>query len=202
MNSHRLFDVADAACHLARAIAARMRMWIAILIGVALGMLFSRMAAAQSISIEGGRSYAGEYFSAPESAPVAFGEVTLGQHPIGATRFSWEPDAIAGWLDGRDIPRYQTARYATRDHIWLLGAGIRLHFGAEDAWYRPFFFSFQPTLHTGRTHSLSSAYEFTSTFGWQMHHWMVAVRHSSNAFLHEPNLGETMLIVGLTFRMR
>jgi hypothetical protein len=154
-----------------------------------------------ALSVEGGRSYAGEYFGAPESAPAVFGEAVFGEHAIGQSNVTWRLDVIGGWIDGRDIPRFQTSRYTTRDHIWLAGVRPRFQFGAPDAWYRPFFFSFQPSLHTGRTHSLSSSYEFTSTLGWQMHHWMIAIRHSSNAFLHEPNLGETALIVGLTFRL-
>ena len=47
--------------------------------------------------------------------------------------------------------------------------------------------------------ALSSSYEFTYTIGWQAKHWMMGIRHSSNAYLHEPNRGESVLLLGLTF---
>lgn len=72
---------------------------------------------------------------------------------------------------------FRDDHYTTRDHIWMLSAGLRFQYGAPNAWYRPLFFSFQPSLHTGRTQGLSSSYEFTSTLGWQGEHWMFALRH-------------------------
>jgi hypothetical protein len=121
-------------------------------------------------------------------------------HAIGSSRFSWAPDVTAGWIDGRDnISRFRDTRYTTRDHVWLLAGGLRLQFGAQEAWYRRLFFSFQPSLHTGRTQGLSTSYEFTSTLGWQGEHWMLGLRHSSNGFFHLPNLGENMVLVGVTF---
>ena len=156
-------------------------------------------AADPQLSVEGGLSYMGRYYTVKQSAPVIFIEVVFDEHRIGRSRFSWSPDVMGGWMDGRDFDRYDTKTFTTRDHIWLVAAGVRLHYGDADAWYRPLFFSFQPTLHTGRTPGLSSAYEFTETLGWQARHWMVGVRHISNGFLHQPNLGETMFIVGVTF---
>lgn len=61
------------------------------------------------------------------------------------------------------------------------------------------FFSAQGMLHTGHTPALSGSYDFMLTLGWQARHWMIGVRHSSNAFLHMPNEGETMLVGGITF---
>lgn len=150
-------------------------------------------------SIEGGRSYLGGFYAADNSAPAVFGEAVFSDHAMGDSRFTWAPDIIAGWIDGRDIARYRNSRYTTADHIWMAGAGLRFHYGDANAWYRPLFFSFQPSLHTGRTEALSSSYEFTSTLGWQASHWLLAIRHSSNAYLHMPNRGETMLLLGLTF---
>jgi hypothetical protein len=156
-------------------------------------------AAGPQISVEGGESYVGGYFTLNDGAPAVFAEAVFDEHGIGSSRFTWAPDVTAGWIDGRDIAYFRSDRYTTRDHIWLLAAGLRFHYGDANAWYRPLFFSFQPTLHTGRTPALSSSYEFTSTLGWQCEHWMVALRHSSNAYLHMPNRGENLLLMGVTF---
>lgn len=48
MNDRREPGIVDSARGIARSVATRMRPWIAVLIGVALGMLFSRMAAADN----------------------------------------------------------------------------------------------------------------------------------------------------------
>lgn len=83
------------------------------------------------------------------------------------------------------------------DHIVLLAAGARFRYGAPGDWYHHFFFGFQPALHTGRTRALSSAYEFVSTLGWQAERFSVPICHISNGSLHEPNCGETMLLLGV-----
>ncbi|MGH8144898.1 MAG: acyloxyacyl hydrolase, partial [Rhodanobacteraceae bacterium] len=41
------------------------------------------------------------------------------------------------------------------------------------------------------------AYEFVSTLGWQARRFSVQIRHISNGSLHEPNCGETMLLLGV-----
>jgi hypothetical protein len=157
------------------------------------------MAADPQFSVEGGLSFLGGYFTWDQGAPAVFAEGVFDEHAFGDSRFTWSPDVTVGWIDGRDIARFEHDRYTTREHIWMLAGGVRFHYGASGDWYRPLFFSFQPTLHTGRTQGLSSSYEFTSTLGWQGAHWMFALRHSSNAFLHMPNKGENMLVMGVTF---
>jgi hypothetical protein len=47
--------------------------------------------------------------------------------------------------------------------------------------------------------ALSSAFEFTTTVGYQGDHWSVGVRHISNGGIHEPNRGETLAVVGFAF---
>jgi hypothetical protein len=150
-------------------------------------------------SIEGGWSFMGTHFTADQAAAAAFGEAVFGDHAIGSTHITWAPDVTAGWISGRDDPPHFYEHYSSRDDIWLVAAGLRFHFGAADAWYRPFFTSVQATLHTGHTPALSGCYEFTITFGWQFAHWMIGVRHSSNADTHLPNLGESMLVGGISF---
>ncbi|HTV86264.1 MAG TPA: lipid A 3-O-deacylase [Dyella sp.] len=141
----------------------------------------------------------GEHFTTNQAAAAAFGEAVFDQHSIGSTNITWAPDAGVGWVSGRGDPRRVYAHYSTRDDVWMVAAGLRFHFGAADAWFAPFFASVQPTLHTGHTPALSGCYEFTLTFGWQFQHWMIGVRHSSNANTHLPNLGESMLVAGITF---
>jgi Lipid A 3-O-deacylase (PagL) len=149
---------------------------------------------ATHIEFEGGRSYMDSY-----GTKAAFIEATFDEHPIGDSRFTWAPDVSVGWIDGRHIFRYVTSRPGVTDSILLVAAGARLHYGAPDAWYHPFFFSFQVAGQTGRSQGLSSAGEFVSTIGWQWKVVSFQIRHVSNGGITEPNRGETMALVGLGF---
>lgn len=151
-------------------------------------------AAAARIEWQDGRSYMDH-----AAAPTVFVEDTFGERPIGSSRFTWAPDFSIGWIAGRNMPRYRSARYATTDPVWLVAGGVRLRYGAEGNGYHALFFSFQPVLHTGRTQALSSAYEFASTLGWQGNVFSIQIRHISNGSLHEPNRGETMALLGARF---
>jgi hypothetical protein len=151
-------------------------------------------ATAARLEIQGGRSYMDSY-----ATNTVFVEGVFNEYRIGDSRFSWSPDVSLGWLDGRNIARFDGGRYTTRDQIWLLAGGARLHYGEADDWYRPLFLSFQPALHTGRTQALSTPYEFVSTLGWQGRRFSLQVRHISNGNLHHPNRGETMALVGVAF---
>ena len=48
-------------------------------------------------------------------------------------------------------------------------------------------------VQTGRTEALSGDPQFISTFGWRWGRFSLLARHVSNASLHQPNDGETML---------
>lgn len=148
--------------------------------------------AAPTFELQLGRSY-----TSSRGAAAAFTEGTFAERSIGSTRVTWTPDVSAGWIDGRDVRRHRRSRYSITDSIWLVAAGARFRYGARGDWYHHLFFSFQPALHTGRTRALSSAYEFVSTLGWQAQRFSIQVRHISNGSLHEPNCGETMLLVGV-----
>jgi hypothetical protein len=152
-----------------------------------------------AMSIEGGWSFMGLDYTVNKSTAAAFVEALFDDHPIGSSAFTWASDVTAGWISGRDYPSEHYQGYTTRDDIWLIAGGLRFHYGDASAWYRPLFFSLQPTLHSGQTVAESGNYEFTLTLGWQAAHWMLGVRHSSNADLHGPNVGETMLVGGITF---
>ena len=151
-------------------------------------------AAAARLEIQGGRSYMDSY-----ATNTVFVEGVFDEHRLGDTRFSWSPDVSLGWLDGRNIARFDGNRYTTRDQIWLLAGGARLHYGDASDWYRSLFLSFQPALHTGRTQALSTPYEFVSSLGWQGRRFSVQIRHISNGNLHHPNRGETMALLGVAF---
>lgn len=151
-------------------------------------------ASATHLEIQAGRSYLDEHAS-----NTAFVEATFADHRIGNSRFRWSPDVSLGWIAGRDVPRYRNNAITTRDQIWLLAGGMRLHYGDPGDWYQPLFLSFQPAVHSGRTQALSSAYEFVSSLGWQGRRLSVQIRHISNGGLHKPNLGETMALVGVGF---
>ncbi|MEW9571718.1 acyloxyacyl hydrolase [Rhodanobacter sp. Si-c] len=162
---------------------------------VAAALAFAALpAAATQIELQAGRSYMDNH-----AANTVFVESVFDEHPLGNTSLHWAPDVSLGWIDGRDIGRYQHARYGTRGAIWLAAGGVRLNAGSSSDWYHHFFYSFQVALHSGRTQALSSAYEFVNSVGWQWHHFSFEIRHISNGKLHEPNRGETMALVGVGF---
>lgn len=130
---------------------------------------------------------------------TVFVEGVTDDYRIGSSGFSWSSVVSLGWIDGRDIARFDGSRYSTRDQVCVLAGGARFHYGDTSDWYRPLFFSFQPALQTGRTQALSTPYEFVSTLGWQGRHFSVQVRHISNGNLHHPNRGETMALLGVAF---
>lgn len=168
------------------------RAWVALLLVLVAAVAMA--APGPRLELQAGQSY-----KAAKGSPAmaVFVEGIFAEHAIGSTRFTWAPGVSGGWINGRNESRYRHARYTTADHIWLLAAGARLRYGSQDNWYHHLFFSFQPALHTGRTRALSSAYEFVSTLGWQARRFSVQIRHISNGSLHEPNCGETMLLVGV-----
>ncbi|MCK9539241.1 lipid A 3-O-deacylase [Dokdonella sp.] len=161
-----------------------------LLAGLAMG---APAAAAPLLGIQAGASFMDE-----EATPAVFLESVLAEHPLGASRFTWAPDFSLGWIDGRNVTGHDERGYTPRESVWLAAAGARLRYGNTGDPHHAWFFSFQPALQRGRTVALSSGYEFISTFGWQGERLSVALRHVSNAGFHEPNLGETMLLVGFS----
>jgi len=152
-------------------------------------------AAAQSIEVQGGRSYMDSH-----ATNVLFVESVFDARPIGNSRFTWSPDVSLGWINGRDgldVRKYQHP--GTTDTVWLLAGGARLHYGDGSNWYHPLFFSFQAAGQSGRTQALSSVYEFVSTLGWQFKYLTLQVRHISNGSFKQPNRGETMALAGIRF---
>lgn len=148
--------------------------------------------AAPLLSFEVGGS-----FTDPYVVPAVFLESVLDSRRLGSSNFDWAPDFSLGWIGGRDTGRLDEDGYTSTDAIVIAAAGVRFRYAPPDGSPARWFFSFQPALQSGRTVSLSSAYEFVSTAGWQGERMSVQLRHVSNASLHGPNLGETMLLVGV-----
>ncbi|QDW66400.1 acyloxyacyl hydrolase [Luteimonas granuli] len=84
-----------------------------------------------------------------------------------------------GHVPGRDLADSVTVgfaglRYERTDNGLTLGAGV----GAQ----------------SGETDALSGDPQFVTTAGWRWDRFSLLLRHISNASLHSPNRGETMLV--------
>lgn len=75
---------------------------------------------------------------------------------------------------------------------WVAAGGLRV-----PRLWKQLYFSFQLAAAAPETPALSSPQEFVSTLGWSGHGVVVMLRHISNASTRAPNLGETMLLVGM-----
>jgi hypothetical protein len=56
--------------------------------------------------------------------------------------------------------------------------------------------SFGPALITHQTETLTSTYQFMTTFGYHRGNWGFGVRHLSNGGLRGKNIGENLVFVG------
>ncbi len=86
------------------------------------------------------------------------------------------------------------------DHdVWIGFGGVRASLPGAGVW-RHAFLGFGIGVTHGKTNALSSTGEFVDTLGWQAGHWDVMIRHVSNGHLATgPNIGETMLLLGVRF---
>lgn len=64
---------------------------------------------------------------------------------------------------------------------------------------RDLFAGFGPALITRQTSTLTSQYQFITTFGWHHDHWALAVRHISNGGTRGDNVGENLVTLGWSF---
>lgn len=103
--------------------------------------------------------------------------------PLTNATLRWDIGAI--WVDGRgDVPGFDLSddvvvghaglRYERTDNGLTLGGGV----------------GFQ----SGHTDALSGDPQFVTTVGWRWDRFSLLLRHISNASLHQPNDGETMLV--------
>ena len=59
--------------------------------------------------------------------------------------------------------------------------------------------SFGPALITHQTETLTSAYQFMTTFGYHRDNWSFGVRHLSNGGLRGANIGENLVFASWNF---
>ena len=59
--------------------------------------------------------------------------------------------------------------------------------------------SFGPALLRHQTSTLTSQYQFMTTFGYHHGPWFLAIRHLSNGGLRGANIGETVVVLGASF---
>ncbi len=77
--------------------------------------------------------------------------------------------------DGRDTSFVAASYQIVDEHLWA---------------------SFGPALVTKQTETLTSTYQFMTTFGYHKGDWAFGVRHLSNGGLRGKNIGENLVFVG------
>ncbi|MHB1798760.1 MAG: hypothetical protein ACYCUI_10725 [Vulcanimicrobiaceae bacterium] len=102
----------------------------------------------------------------------------------------WQPEFDLGGIKHRNVPLRNLDR-----NVGIAAFGVRL----PHLW-RDLYFSFQLAVASPHTSALSSTQQFVSSLGWQQGRIVVMLRHISNGGTHEPNYGESMLLVGVECR--
>ena len=140
-------------------------------------------ALATSFDLTAGPSMTGSDPTTGAMFASVFGERPADDH------LHFEPIGTLGWVDSRHSRKHDL------DHeVFLAGGGARI-MTANHHWFA----SEQLAATSTRTDALSSRFEFMTSAGWQDGHFIVMLRHISNAHLlgGGRNLGETMLLAGL-----
>ena len=127
--------------------------------------------------------------SSERTTSAVFADV-YGDHPADG-RVQFEPIGTLGWVDSRN-----TRSDDLHHEVFLAGGGVRI-VSPSHHW----FVSEQIATTSTRTDALSSRFEFMTSGGWQDGHFIVMLRHISNAHIlgGGKNLGETMLLAGIRF---
>ena len=150
---------------------------------------FAPVTQAADFAIEAGQSWSGR--SGLGSTHAAFIQVGSGhRHPVLRGKLQVQPIITAGIVAGRDQGSH-------RRDAWLAGAGLRVTRSGHDRDY--WFWESCVLASSGDTPSLSGHLQFANGFGYAHGSWELKVRHISNAGLHEPNHGETMMLLGYSF---
>ncbi len=101
--------------------------------------------------------------------------------PFRSGLLHWEVGAL--YLRGR-----RDSRLANGDDVTVFHGGLRYE-RADNG----FTAGFGVGVQDGETEALSGSPQFVSTVGWRWGRFSLLARHVSNASLHQPNDGETML---------
>ncbi len=148
-----------------------------------LGLAHSYPAQSTDLAVEVGPSW-----TKGERSTAALFATALGrERQLGELR--WQPRVDIG------VVRSRHPALANLDRtVWVAAAGARFPHLWKNA-----FFSFQLAAATPHTGALSSTQQFVSSLGWKQGRITVMVRHISNGSTHEPNYGESMLLLGADF---
>ncbi len=140
-------------------------------------------------------------------ASLSWGPSVTGHHhwtsavfvEVASDTWRWRAVGIAPEF-GLGYVRARGTEVERLDHdVWIGFGGARASLLDAGVW-RHAFLGFGIGLTHGKTNALSSGGEFVDTLGWQEGHWDVMVRHISNGHLATgPNIGETMLLLGVRF---
>ena len=98
----------------------------------------------------------------------------------------WVPSATA-W----DLTAGAIRGTKTRDTSWVAAS-----YEIVD---EHLFAAFGPALIRHQTSTLTSQYQFMTTFGYHRGAWSLAIRHLSNGGLRGANIGETVVVLGWNF---
>lgn len=142
------------------------------------------------------------------SAPLAYAQVevaagasvTRDSETTAIGSVSWMPAWREAW--GGDlrwevgaiyVPGRENTRLDLDDDAAVFHGGLRYE--------RPSGFTagFGAGLQVGHTDALSGNPQFVSTVGWRWSRFSLLARHISNASIHQPNDGETMLVAAWRF---
>ena len=121
-------------------------------------------------------------------APAAF--IDAGTDAREWIGMHWQPVATLGWIgsrnDGNDNLEHDVA---------IAGGGVRLV-----DWWGGAFIGLEAAYVNQRSDALSSHEQFISSLGWRGERLVLMVRHISNGNIFGGrNLGETMVLAGVTF---
>ncbi|MET0288386.1 MAG: acyloxyacyl hydrolase [Pseudoxanthomonas sp.] len=132
---------------------------------------------------------AGGSLSQRDWAPAAALDVAGAPRVLGSGRLQWRPVAALTGV-GAHAPTWRPD--SDRD-VLVASAGAALAL-RDSGW----FFSLQGAAANRTTPALSSRLQFVSSLGWQGQMLRVQLRHISNGRIGGgPNLGESMLLVGV-----
>jgi hypothetical protein len=132
---------------------------------------------------------AGGSLSQHDWAPAAALDVAGEARPLGDGRLQWRPVAALTGV-GAHAPTWRP--HSDRD-VLVASAGAAVALG-DSGWC----FSLQGGAANRTTPALSSHLQFVSSLGWQGRRLRLQLRHISNGRIGGgPNLGESMLLVGV-----
>lgn len=151
-------------------------------------LVAAMLAATSTAFAQGFDVTAGPSVTSSERATGAVFASVFGDRPYDNS-IHFEPIGTIGWVDA-----HHTYRENLHHEVFLAAGGLRI-VSPGQRW----FVSEQLAATSTRTDALSSRFEFMTSAGWEDGHFIVMLRHVSNAHIlgGGKNLGETMLLAGV-----